>query len=58
MKHYLNKQTLLNMYYSVVFPYLLLKKKKNKCVRIITFTEFLAPSEPIFQSLNVLNFEK
>ena len=29
-----------------------------KCVRIITFSEYFAPSEPIFQSLNVLNLEK
>ena len=35
-----------------------LKKIKKKCVRTITFSEYLAPSEPIFQSLNVLNFEK
>ena len=35
-----------------------LKKNQKKCVRTITFSEYLAPSEPIFQSLNVLNFEK
>ena len=74
IRHYLNKQTLLNMYYTFVFPYLIygvemwgsaslnhinpLKKIKKKCVRTITFSEYLAPSEPIFQSLNVLNFEK
>ena len=74
IRHYLNKQTLLNMYYTFVFPYLIygvgiwgsaslnhinpLKKIQKKCVRTITFSEYLAPSEPIFQSLNVLNFEK
>ena len=30
---------------------------QEKCVRTITFSEYLAPSEPIFQILNVLNFE-
>ena len=30
---------------------------KKKSVRAITFSEYLAPSEPIFQTLNVLNFE-
>ena len=31
------------------------KKTQKKCVHTITF---LAPSEPIFQSLNVLNLKK
>ena len=73
IRHYLNKETLLNMYYTFVFPYLIygieiwgsvplnhinpLKKIQKKCVRAITFSEYLAPSEPIFQTLNVLNFE-
>ena len=73
IRHYLNKETLLNMYYTFVFPYLIygveiwgsaplnhidpLKKIQKKCVRTITFSEYLAPSEPIFQILNVLNFE-
>ena len=72
-RHYLNKETFLNMYYTFVFPYLIygveiwgsatlnhinpLKKIQKKCVRAITFSEYLAPSEPIFQTLNVLNFE-
>ena len=30
---------------------------QEKCVRTIIFSEYLAPSEPIFQILNVLNFE-
>ena len=34
-----------------------LKKIQKKCVRAITFSEYLAPSQPIFQTLNVLNFE-
>ena len=73
IRHYLNKETLLNMYYTFVFPYLIygveiwgsatlnhinpLKKNSKKCVRANTFSEYLAPSEPIFQTLNVLNFE-
>ena len=57
------------MYYAFVFPYLIygaeiwgsaplnhinsLKKKKKD-----DFSEYLVPSEPLFQSLNVLDFEK
>ena len=48
--HYPNKQTLLNMNYTFVFPYL--------CYAVEIWDKYLAPSEPIFQSLNVLNFEK
>ena len=57
------------MYYSFVFPYLIycveiwgsslksyldpLEKIHKKCI-----SEYLAPSEPLFQKLNILNFEK
>ena len=73
IRHYLSKQTLLNMYYTFVFPYLIYGveilgsallnhinpfKKRRKSVRTITFSDYLAPSERIFQSLKVLNFEK
>ena len=61
------------MYYTFVFPSFIYGveisgsvssshinplKKIKKGLRTITFLEYLAPSEPIFQSLNVLNFEK
>ena len=65
IRHYLNKQTLLNMHYTFVFPYLImvlnhtnLLKKWEKNVHAQFFLEYLALFEPMFQSLNVLNFEK
>ena len=30
----------------------------EKCIRNISFLEYLAPSEPLFLKLNILNFEK
>ena len=67
IKNFLNKQTLLNMYYKFVFPYLIygveiwgsallnninqLKKYQNKYVRTITFSEYLAPSKQYFRAL-------
>ena len=35
-----------------------LVKIQKKCIRTISFSEYLAPSEPLFQKLNILNFEK
>ena len=71
---YLDKIALKNMYYTFVFPYLIycneiwgnaaavhldpLIKLQKKCVRTLTFSDYQAPSEPIFQNLNILNFEK
>ena len=62
------------MYHSFVFPYLIycveiwgnasaihldsLKKIQKKTIRAITFSEFSAPSEPLFQRSNILNFDK
>ena len=62
------------MYHSFVLPYLIycveiwgnasaihldpLKKNQNKSIRAITFSEFSAPSEPLFQGSNILNFDK
>ena len=61
------------MYYSFVFPYLIycveiwgssfksyldsLVKIQKKCFRTISFSEYLASSEPLFQKLNILIFE-
>ena len=62
------------MYHSFVFLYLIycveiwgsslksyldpLVKIQKKCIRTISFSEYLAPSDPLFQKLNILNFEK
>ena len=62
------------MYYSFVFPYFIycveiwgnasiihldpLKKIQKKSIRAINFSEFTAPSEPLFQRSNILNFNK
>ena len=62
------------MYHSFVFPYLIycveiwgnasaihldpLIKFQNKSIRAITFSEFSAPSEPLFLRTNILNFDK
>ena len=58
------------MYYSRVFLYLIycieiwgnastvfldaLVKIQKKCVRTISFSEFLAPTHPLFERLNIL----
>ena len=58
------------MYYSLVFLYLIycieiwgnastvyldaLVKIQKKCVRTISFSEFLAPTHPLFKRLNIL----
>ena len=33
-------------------------KLRKKCVRAITFSNYLAPSRPIVKNLNILKFEK
>ena len=32
-------------------------KIQKKCVRMITFSEFLAPSQRLFERLNILKFD-
>ena len=65
IRRYLDNTTLTNMYYSFVFPYLIycveiwgsslksylypLVKIQKKCIRTISFSEYLASSEPLFQ---------
>ena len=72
MRQYLRRKTLVNLYYSLVFPYLIycneiwgntssvhldpIIKIQKRCVRIITFSDYLSPSEPIFQTINIVNF--
>ena len=74
MRQYLGRTALVNLYYSLVFPYLIycneiwgnassvhldpIIKIQKRCVRIITYSDYLSSSEPIFQTLNILNFRK
>ena len=74
MRQYLGRKALVILFYSFVFQYLIncneilgnassvylnpITKIKKRCVRIITFSDYLSPSEPIFQTLNILNFRK
>ena len=74
MRQYLERKALINLYYSLVFPYLIycnevwgnasavhlepIIKIQKRAIRTITFSSYLSPSEPIFQSLNILNFRK
>ena len=74
MRQYLGRKALVNLYYSLVFPYLIycneiwgnassvhldpIIKIQKRFVRIITYSDYLSSSEPIFQTLNILNFRK
>ena len=74
MRQYLERKALINLYYSLVFPYLIycnevwgnasaahldpIIKIQERAIRTITYSSYLSPSEPIFQSLNILNFRK
>ena len=73
MRQYLERKALINLYYSLVFPYLIYCNevwgnasavhlepiiKIQRAIRTITFSSYLSPSEPIFQSLYILNFRK
>ena len=74
IQRFLDMNTLIQMYHSFVFPYLiycvelwgnastihldLLIKIQKKSIRAITFSEFSAPSEPLFLRTNILNIDK
>ena len=74
VQHYLDQQTLHNLYYTFVYPYLIygveiwgnacnsyidpLIKLQKKCLRIITFSNYLAHTEPLFQKLEILSYKK
>ena len=74
MRQYLERKALINLYYSLFFRYLIycneiwgnasavhldpIIKIQKRAIRTITFSRYLSPSEPIFQSLNMLNFRK
>ncbi len=73
-RKYLNKQSLIKLYYSFVHPYLIycveawgnaidsyldpIIKLQKKSVRLITSSPFLEHTEPIFKKLNILPFTK
>ena len=72
IRNFLDRKTLTHLYNSFVFPYLIygvevwsntnavhldpIIKIQKKVVRTITFSHYLAHTEPIFDSLNILNF--
>ena len=74
MRQYLERKALINLYYSLFFPYLIycnevwgnassihldpIIKIQKRAIRTITFSSYLSPSEPILQSFNILNFRK
>ena len=73
-RNYVNRHTLRNLYYTFVYPYLIycvevwgntcdsylepLILKQKQCIRTITFSQFKAHTEPLFQELNILSFHK
>ena len=73
-RRFLNKKSLLSLYHSYIYPYLIycievwgcaapshlhsLFLLQTKIVRIMTFAPYLAHTEPIFNSLELLPVEK
>ena len=73
-RRYLSKKSLLSLYYSYIFPYLIycievwgcaakthlqpLFLTQKKIVRLVTFSPYLAHTEPIFHSLLILPLDK
>ena len=74
VQKYLDQQTLHNLYYTFVYPYLIygveiwgnacnvyldpLVKLQKKCLRIITFSSYLEHTEPLFHNLEILHFKQ
>ena len=74
MRQYLGRKAIVNLYYSLVFHNLIYCneiwgnassvhldpniKNQIRCVRIITYSDYLSSSEHIFQTLNIPNFRK
>ena len=74
IRNFINKQTLINLYHTFVFPYIIycieiwgnachtyldcLIKQQKKIIRIITFSYYTASTGPLFDSLNILRLEK
>ena len=73
-RKYANKQTVKQMYYTFVFPYLIycceiwgntshtyldsLIKYQKKIIRIMTFSQYDAHSKPLFMKLHILDLQK
>ena len=73
-RKYANKQTVKQMYYTFVFPYLIycceiwgntshtyldpLIKCQKKIIRIMTFSQYDAHSKPLFMKLHILDLQK
>ena len=73
-RRYLDKRCLANLYHTYIYPYLIycveiwgnvpschlnpLYLMQKKIVRIITFSNYLAHTEPIFKQLNILPIDK
>ena len=74
IRPYLDKVTLRNLYFTFVYPYLIycvevwgnacdthldpIIKIQKKCVRVITFSHYLEPTESLFKDLKILLFKK
>ena len=74
IRPYLDKVTLRNLYFTFVYPYLIycvevwgnacdthldpIIKIQKKCVRVITFSHYLEPTESLFKDLKILAFKK
>ena len=74
VQHYLDQQTLLNLYYTFVYPYLIygveiwgnacnvyldpLITLQIKGLGMITFSSYLEYTEPLVQKLEILNLKK
>ena len=72
LKDFVPRQTLINLYYSLAYPYLLyanliwggtgevhlapLVTLQKKLIRLITHADFLAHTEPLFKETNILKF--
>ena len=73
-RNFLNKNTLRNLYYTFIYPYLIyyieiwgntndihldpLVKIQKKGIRVVTFSHHRESTAPLFQNLNILNFKK
>ena len=71
-RHILCRRSLINLYYSFVYPYLIycieawgsachlrpLLLTQKKVIRVITFLPYLAHTDPIFKHLNILPLNK
>ena len=74
IRPHLDKVTLRKLYFTLVYPYLIycvevwgnacdthldpIIKIQKKCVRVITFSHYLEPTESLFKDLKILAFKK